>query len=314
MLPDFLGIGAPKSATTWLFHCLEEHPEVFVASSKEVTFFDYGSIEGRLAAYERHFESAGDAKAVGEFSTRYFASTRAPARVKHLIPDARLIVSLRNPVDQVYSHYWHLRRQNFHDTDTTGPPMSFEQALESIDDRLLLPGFYCRHLGRWLDHFDRTRIHVILFEDIVQDPARVISGLYSFLGVDSSFSPASLSDAAAPRRRGGEPRNPLAEQFHRWLYTLLTRRIYTPMKAALGVQRADSLKRALKAREILQASFFKPGYPPMHPDTRSRLADTFRSDIHQLERLLDRSLDGWCRHSSPDGATAVVPGESHPLS
>ena len=79
MLPNFIGLGAPKSATTWLYHCLREHPEVFVADSKEVMFFDYGDIRGRLETYEKHFKWAGDAKAIGEFSTRYLASTRAPA-------------------------------------------------------------------------------------------------------------------------------------------------------------------------------------------------------------------------------------------
>ena len=65
MLPSFIGLGAPKSATTWLYHCLREHPEIFVADSKEVMFFDYGNISGRLPTYEEHFSQAGNAKAVG---------------------------------------------------------------------------------------------------------------------------------------------------------------------------------------------------------------------------------------------------------
>ena len=166
MLPNFIGLGAPKSATTWLFHCLQEHPDVFVADSKEVMFFDYGDIRGRLSAYENHFANAGQAKAVGEFSTRYLASTRAPERVKRLIPDAKLIVSLRRPADQIYSHYWHLRRQNFHGLDASPKAPSFEQALMDMETQLLAPAFYHRNLSHWLEYFDRSRIHIILYDDM----------------------------------------------------------------------------------------------------------------------------------------------------
>ena len=81
MLPNFIGIGAPKAGTTWLFKCLDEHPEVFVAAVKETSFFDYGTIEGRFAEYEAHFVGSEGYPAVGEVSTRYLSSHRAPARV-----------------------------------------------------------------------------------------------------------------------------------------------------------------------------------------------------------------------------------------
>ena len=314
MLPDFLGIGAPKAATTWLFHCLQEHPQIFVASSKEVGFFDYGSIEGRQDTYEKHFANAQGARAVGEFSTRYLASTRAPARIKRLIPQARLIVSLRNPVDQVYSHYWHLRRQNFHRLDTDVAPLSFEQALERIGDRLLEPAFYHSHLTRWLQYFERDRIHVILYEEVVERPAGVIADLYRFLGVDPRFVPASLNASAIRRRRGGVPRSPLAERVHRRLYTLLTRRIYTPLKALVGVRGADRLKRLLRARELLEGSFFTAGYPPMRRETRSRLAAIYTDDIGRLEHLLGRSLDIWRERSEISDGMAMASDDTRLVS
>ena len=159
MYPNFLGLGAPKSATTWLFHCLRQHPEVFMAESKEVTILDYGSIDEHLSTYEQHFKAAGNARAVGEFSTRYLASVRAPARAAKLMPDARLIVSLRHPAEEVYSHYWHLRRQNFHHLDARSKPLSFAEALNALGKLLLEPAYYYRNLSRWLEYFDRSQLH-----------------------------------------------------------------------------------------------------------------------------------------------------------
>ncbi|PON15180.1 hypothetical protein C2W62_25225 [Candidatus Entotheonella serta] len=55
MRPTFIGIGAPKAGTTWLYHCLREHPDVFMGAVKETRFFDYGTIDGRMAEYYAHF-------------------------------------------------------------------------------------------------------------------------------------------------------------------------------------------------------------------------------------------------------------------
>jgi len=300
MLPNFLGIGAPKAATTWLFHCLRDHPEIFVADSKEVTFFDYDHIEGRLSTYEKHFSRAGDAKAVGEFSTRYLASSSAPARVKSLIPDARLIVSLRRPADQVYSHYWHLRRQNFHSTDRNAKAPSFEAALSKMQGRLLAPAFYFRNLNNWLSHFDRERIHIILFEDIENDPNRTVEDLYAFLGVDPGFVPATLCPNRFQTRKGKVAGSEFKENLHRHIYTLLEQYAYTPLKSVIGVRRADKIKSLLKIREAMDILFHDTEYPCMSAETRRLVARQFDSDVRELQNILERPLTSWLSDSLPD--------------
>lgn len=293
MLPNFIGLGAPKSATTWLYHCLREHPEIFVADSKEVMFFDYGDIGGRLATYEKHFERAGDAKAIGEFSTRYLASARAPARVKNLIPDAKLIASLRRPVDQIYSHYWHLRRQNFHRLDASCKIPSFEQALEDMEAQLLSPAFYHRNLSNWLEHFDRSRIHVILFDDILRAPDRVIKDLYSFLEVDIDFVPSALTPSHFQMRKGGTTGTEFNERLQRGIYTFLAKNIYRPLKDLLGVRRADKIKSTLRVRESMDFLFHGTEYPCLSSEKRETLSRRFDSDVRKLSSLLDRPLSHW---------------------
>ncbi|MDH3604785.1 MAG: sulfotransferase, partial [Candidatus Tectomicrobia bacterium] len=96
-LPTFIGIGAPKAGTTWLFRCLQEHPAVFAAAVKETNFFDYATITGRMHEYAAHFSTAAGCQAVGEISTRYLTSCRAPFRIRTYLPTARLFVTVRNP-------------------------------------------------------------------------------------------------------------------------------------------------------------------------------------------------------------------------
>jgi len=293
MLPNFLGLGAPKAATTWLFHCLQEHPEIFVADSKEVTFFDYGSIEGRLKTYEAHFSSANNETAVGEISTRYLASWRAPERVKQLIPKAKFIVSLRRPSDQIYSHYWHLRRQNFHMLETSSSLPTFEQALETMPELLLTPAYYFRNLSNWLRYFDRSRFHIILFDDIESNPARVISGLYTFLEVDAKFSPTALNPNRHQMRKGMASGSAFKEAVYRQVYASAVRYLYRPLKSAIGVRRADRLKTNLKAREVMERLFHDTDYPKMPASIQKAIARRFDSDVHALSILVGRPLHHW---------------------
>src|SRR5690554_5673248 len=110
MLPNFIGIGPTKTATTWLFECLREHPQVFLPRAKETQFFARARYTGDLAEYESFFEGAERYPAVGEISPRYFASPDAVQRIHAVMPDVKLIVSFRHPVDRLESEYWHVRR------------------------------------------------------------------------------------------------------------------------------------------------------------------------------------------------------------
>ncbi|MGD8608262.1 MAG: hypothetical protein PVH21_13275, partial [Myxococcales bacterium] len=115
-LPSFLCIGAPKCATTWLFHCLDEHPELFVPDFKEINFFSVcrwgNDYETRgISYYVRLFEAAGPVRIIGDFSPNLLQDPFAPERVAAIIPEARLIVMIRNPVERSRSHYHYVRNR-----------------------------------------------------------------------------------------------------------------------------------------------------------------------------------------------------------
>lgn len=295
MLPNLIGIGAPKAGTTWLFKCLQEHPQVFMTPAKETNFFHAESIDGRLGEYREYFRGAERSSVAGEISVRYLHSPRAPERIARLLPAARLLVSLRNPVDQVYSHYWHLRRQNFHQYDRRMVPETFEDAVERFDDHLVQPAYCSQALARWLKLFDRSQVHVILFDDIQADPAAVLAQLYAFAGVDSTFRPPSTERLDSDVRRGVSPRSPLHDRAHKFVYQQLARRLFYRLKLTIGVRRAFALANAVRARHVMERLFYQNGYPPMHPHTKAALVDRFAGDVRELSRLTGRDLSGWSR-------------------
>ena len=164
-LPNFIGIGAPKSGTTWLARCLGEHPDIFMAPVKETEFWKFADAEYRLGEYAAYFKGAQHEPAIGEFSVRYLSFPGVPERLKRVLPDVRLLTSLRNPIDQVYSNYWHLQRQNFNLHDPSQTPHSIQEALENHRDFLYAPARYTEHLTRWLAQFPRQVDHRIFIRN-----------------------------------------------------------------------------------------------------------------------------------------------------
>lgn len=264
-----------------------------MAPVKETEFWKFADAETRLDQYAAHFRGTGGEHAVGEYSVRYLSLADVPARVRRFLPQARLVVSLRNPVDQVYSNYWHLQRQNFHLHDPRQAPCSLTEAVEKYPDLLFSPARYANHLHHWLAQFPREQLHVILFDDIESRPADVLRRLFSFLDVDPEFVPPSLFATGSAVRGGTSSRSEQAARWHAGMYDQLVKRIYTPMKRALGSRRAAQIKDTLRIHWLMERIFRQQGYPPMPPETRALLAEEFRPEIDQLEKLTGLELDAW---------------------
>ena len=249
-----------------------------------------------FSRYEAFFEGGERAKAVGEISVGYLSDVSVPERVHRYLPDVRLVVSLRNPIDQIYSHYWHLNRQNFHQwyASPSDGRLGFEEALEKYHNRLVSPAYYATHLRGWLKYFDRSQIHIILYDEIVERPDKVLTDLYAFLGVEPTFRPAEEEQSTGSQvRQGTSPRSPLLHQIYLRLYAVLSRGIYYPLKRAIGVDRAASIISFLKVREIMEKVFRRKGYPKMRASTRKALSNQFQDEVRELERILGRDLNAW---------------------
>lgn len=209
-MPNFLIIGAAKSGTTSLYEYLKQHPQIWMSSVKETNFF---ALEGELLKfcgsgdqnyinkfsitkiedYLKLFQGVENKIAIGEASPLYLYHPMASRRIQHYIPDAKLIVILRNPVDRAYSSFLHLVR------DGREPLRNFAQALQEEEVRICnnwehiwhyqQMGFYYIQLNRYFNTFSRQQIRVYLFEDFITNPVYMLKDIFQFLGVDDSFIP-----------------------------------------------------------------------------------------------------------------------------
>ena len=128
-LPDFLGIGTQKGGTTYLHSLLSEHPQAFLAIPKELHFFSLHYQKG-LAWYRDFFKSAADDKSCGEITPYYMFHPLAFKRIHKHLPDVKLIVLLRDPVERAISQFFHSRRLGLE-------PLGFKDAFAVEEQRLL---------------------------------------------------------------------------------------------------------------------------------------------------------------------------------
>jgi Sulfotransferase domain len=245
-LPDFLIIGAQKAGTTALYAYLREHPQITGPSWKEVSFFDrhYGRGE---AWYRGNFPNTLRARGglVGEASPSYLFHPLAPERVAALVPEAKLVALVRNPVDRAFSHYQH-------EVALGREPRSFEDALVAEDERLRgeedrivadpayfshawwnytyrARGRYAEQLQRWLAVFPREQLLVMPSEELLAEPEQAHGRVLEFLDA----SPHRLDAYPRVFERQYEPMRPetrlrLAAEFaepNRRLYELLGRNL-----------------------------------------------------------------------------------------
>lgn len=267
-LPRLIVIGAAKAATTWIAQQLRTRPDVFMPGPEPHYFsrdFDKGE-----AWYRAIFADARPDQFVAEKSADYLAYPQAPARMAAMLPAAQLIAQLRNPVERAYSDYCMLFRRGQVDGDVarhlnraTAPQTRF------LDD-----GLYGQHLRRFLDHFPREQLKIILHEDIKRDPAGVTADVLNALGLPHRTDSVHIDE------RVNDSRSPLVP--------LAIRRLPTPFKRLVAPLRGNPLfegVRGILARPVK--------YPPLPHDVRMRLYDFYQKDVDDLAQLLGRDLDIW---------------------
>jgi len=189
--PDFIGLGAMKAGTSWIYACLREHPNTWMRT-KEAQFFtrrwDWG-----LNWYEGLFGEAPEEKLTGEFSTTYLTDMVAPRRIQTYYPGARLIACLRDPMERAFSHFLHHRRMG-----RVAPCTSFMQAVNDHPTYISF-GRYGSAVSRLRRYFSRHQIGLCIYEDSLVDPQVFINGIYSFLGLPP-FTPTCLHKRINVRR------------------------------------------------------------------------------------------------------------------
>lgn len=268
-LPNFLIIGAMRSGTTSLTHHLREHPAVFLAPGKELHFFDW-NFERGVDWYRSHFAEVQRETAIGEATPLYLYEPEAIPRMFEVVPTAKLIAVLRDPVERAYSHYWHTRAKG-------NEPLEFAEAIEAEAARLKDPanrasysyldrGRYSEQLQHVCRFFSREALRVLLFEDLRDSPLPTFRSLCRFLGVDDGLVPSTLD----------QPFNTFV-QFRSPRLRNLMLRAPAPLRHALG---------RLNTRRGAE-------YPAMEPGLRKRLDEHYAEERVTLTQFLNRDLSEW---------------------
>lgn len=188
-MPDFIVIGAMKSGTSSLASYLAVHPDVFMPKAGELDYFSTpGNWSRGLRWYANQFEAAGEDSIVGERSTSYTKHpvfTGAASRIYDILPKARLIYLVRDPIDRVVSHY---RHQLVRGREARSLRVALHQ-----DDHYLVPSRYGAQLERYLVHFDRSQLLVLYSEHLHEHRAETVHRALVHVGVDLGRAPQSYS-------------------------------------------------------------------------------------------------------------------------
>lgn len=285
--PDFFIAGVVKAGTTSLAEYLGQHPEIFMSPVKEPHFFSRVQPAPHLRFVYRHIADRGEylklfVKAhkdqlVGEASTSYFWDRKAPRRIRAVVPKARFVVVLRDPVTRAHSHYLNLVREG----------VEKRTFLESLQDELARPdspkawgvdrlyvdcGFYAERLQRLFDLFGERQVEILVFEEFIDDPVAAVKSVFSFLGVDARRAEDIQTAVHNPYTR---PRNRLVAQL---LGSALSRRIGRILLSRKGRRWARGLL------------LLRDEKPPLDESSRDLLVEVFERDVRACETLLGRRL------------------------
>lgn len=299
-LPDYIIVGAQKSATTFVHETLRSHPEIYAQPGEVTVFRDLKDHEHEIPHYFSILFRGRDhnsQKVAGIKFPEYLADPHCAKSIKKVVPNVKFIAVLRNPIDRIVSAYYHYVSAGL------VPLKNINQGLPDImegkhcfkypkSSDLVEYGFYFKHLRSYLAHFSMEQFLILLYEDIRVAPVQSLKNALKFLSIDNSL-PLQL-----PKRRLGKTVTSISRlAFHRWRnpifygFDCVNKKVvikndYERLRMVLfrGTSLLD--------RHILSA-FYRSEKPKLSDELASQLLDVYIDDILLLERLLGLDLSKW---------------------
>ncbi len=270
-LPDFIAVGPPRTATTWLHEVLKGRVGL-PRGIKETDFFSKHYGRG-IEWYADYFRDCPPGLKIGELCATYFASPAAPQRIAKHLPRCRIICTFRDPVDRAYSFYRLLRRHAW-------TKVSFEEAVHKHRE-ILEQSRYAFHLRRWLDAFGPDAVLVALYDDLEADAQGFVDRVSDFIGIER----IALGPEQAARRvhvvESAPPSRRLVRQARKLLTFLHSRRMHST---------ALWLRWSAFGRFVYEGG--KP-FEPLTADVEQRVRELFVPEVEALEALIGRDLSRW---------------------
>lgn len=300
-IPNFFIVGKPKAGTTALHYLLDQHPDIYMSPDKEPHHFhlEYAEAGTRRNRgykglpyksrdnYLKLFEGAGAQKIVGESSTGYLYSPSAAREIAKFNPEAKILMVLRDPVDFVHSfHSQLLRSANEDEPD-------FQKALfleverkrgEKIPPTATYPDNlfyseqvkYCVQVDRFLQHFERSQIKILIYDDLKANNLSVFREILQFLEIDSDFRP-KFSDVN-PTRKVRFPKLAV------WVVFFAEKR-----KGSITLWAPEWLLNPI--RRVLRGLFYSTGpRTQLDPELKQALSVQFKPEVVKLSEMLEVDL------------------------
>ena len=291
--PDFLIVGAAKSGTTSLWQYLGQHPQIYMTQdiqSKELGYYCYHYGVKEKTKYLEFFKDANSSQLIGESCHAYLSSPESAELIFQDIPETKIIIILRNPIDRAYSLYNWMSANGYENAK------NFETALNMEESRIFIPNFiqrnpqgfymnyyyfrsglYYEQVERYLKLFGKERCKIFIFEELNLDWKKGMNEIFSFLGVDNTFQPEIKIHNESIRVRNAAIQFYLRFKFRKKL-------------KKIGFSDTTSTK-IIKKLMRMNTRSTKPS--KMNPETRSKLLEKYRPDIQKTSDLLSINLSRW---------------------
>lgn len=294
-LPDFAIVGAQKSASTFVQDALRAHPDIYMPNGETRFFEDPEYGRGDLAELAAEFAGRQE-DMIGIKRPDYLGRAEVPPRLHRTVPDLRIIIVLRNPIERLVSAYYYYIKLGFL------PVLDINEAIARLlrGERIGNPksadlldyGNYATHLRRYFALFPREQIRVLLQEDFAAGEREALAGICTFIGVD----PTRLR-ALPPRANAGV--YPLARlrfltrrNRHLYDYDAITGKL---KPHAMTIGRWLPAAAITAVDRLVLAHTVGNRKPVLQDGTQAMLAEYYRAQIEETSRLLDRDLGGWIR-------------------
>lgn len=290
--PDFLYIGSSKSGSTWIFKLLSWHPQIYMYPGKHLGFFTREFAKG-WDWYLSNFKAGPEHMVAGEASHSYLLSADARDRIHERLPDVKLLVCLREPVERTYSQYL----DGIKNGKMAG---TFEEALET-NATLIDHSRYGTNLARYLEKFPRDQILIVAFNDLVAAPDRLAARIFEFLGVDVLEIPKKMHEKVLP---AGQPRIHRITQAAKKLARLADR------FGLVGLR--GKAKTSPTVRNLLYRQFTDANRPKMLPETKARLRELMAGEVQRLDRVAGTDFASlW--YYAPTSRDGLAEGDCVPM-
>ena len=280
--PNLFIVGAPKAGTSSIYAYLTNIPGIFMSPIKEPNFFSIKTIAAESPVkpirntlkYLSLFKKVKDEKIIGEASPSYLSDPEAPKLIHKTVPNARIIISLRDPVERTFSYYLMfvrlgLMKETFH--EELEKSMKLVRAYNTRSLRLET-GLYAEDVQRYLDIFGPKQVKIVIFEEFVKNPKKTMHEILLFLDIIEDlkdFKGEAYNKFAIAR-------GPIAQ------FILRDKTIRGTLERIIP----PSSRRLLREKLLVK----NEKKPEMTQTDRDVLKKIFNEDVTKLQKILGREL------------------------